>query len=197
MSDLPEITPQKTNRTSLYLALLAILISLVGTGVSIFESKLLREQQTIMVEEKAASVWPYVELKINSTVHVLGYTIGARVVNKGIGPALLGDVILVYDGEQIPLGQISKVILDKHSGLEMSKMNLGKSEMLGVLSPDEEVDVFSVTFAVNDTNLDEVLSIADYLELSLCYCSIYGDCWEVGMEGKPKKIDECSARLEL
>ncbi|MEM6770520.1 MAG: hypothetical protein AAF597_08065 [Bacteroidota bacterium] len=40
MSEFPEITPEQPNRTSLYLALLAIVISLVGTGVSIFESKL-------------------------------------------------------------------------------------------------------------------------------------------------------------
>jgi hypothetical protein len=165
--------------------------------VSIFESKLLREQQTIMVEEKAASVWPYVELKINSSLNLLGYTLEAKVVNKGIGPALLGDVFLKYGGETISADQIPQLILKEYPELEISKINLGKFEMLGVLSPSEEGNIFSVTFTPSSADRNGFLSIAEEVELSLCYCSVYGDCWEVGMEGKPTKIDECSARLEL
>lgn len=47
------------------MALLAIVISLTGTVVSIVEANILSDQQELILEEKAASVWPFLEVAVN------------------------------------------------------------------------------------------------------------------------------------
>ncbi|MEM9258043.1 MAG: hypothetical protein AAGA62_00270 [Bacteroidota bacterium] len=83
-----ELTPTEKRPASFYMALIAIVISLVGTGVSIIEARILREQQNLMMEEKAASVWPYVTesnlVRQDSNSLIIEFSLR----NDGVGPAL-------------------------------------------------------------------------------------------------------------
>lgn len=197
MSDALELMPEKPNRTSLYLALLAILISLVGTGVSIFESRLLREQQDLMIEEKAASVWPYVRLNMTSNQSPQAYTIGATFVNKGVGPALVGNLQLLFDGERIPGSELFTKMKSAYPDLSLGASSLNLSEDRMVVSPGEEKVLYSLTYVTDTTQSTVLLDMMLRISVEACYCSIYGDCWSIGDNEMLATAKDCSARLDL
>lgn len=184
------------NRTSLYLAVIAILISLVGTGVAVFESRLLREQQILMMEEKAASVWPYVRTSIKAEQTDSSYVIAANLMNKGVGPALVGSITTVLDGEIVNSGQLLDRLLEKHPGLTLGPSRLGLSGDF-VLSPGEVREVYQFDFRTKNPNPAEMIQLLQSILLESCYCSIYNDCWRLAGEGKQPREEDCDARLEL
>ncbi len=199
MSDTPKLTPkkQRRNRTSLYLSLLAILISLVGTGVSIFETRLLREQQDLMIEEKAASVWPYVRLNMTSNQSPNTYTIGAKFINKGVGPALLGNIQLFFADEQIPSSELFQRMEDAFPELQLGASSINLIDERMVLSPGEEKTLYSLSYTTERTQPTVLLELLEKVRVEACYCSIYGDCWSLGTNEVLTREENCSAKLDL
>ena len=47
------------------IALIAVVMSLAAVFVSIYEARLLKDQQKLMHEQQKAAVWPYVKKSIN------------------------------------------------------------------------------------------------------------------------------------
>lgn len=197
MSETPEILPERPNRTSLYLAILAILISLVGTGVSIFESQILREQQEIMLAEKAASVWPFVRLAFNSSQTDTTYTIGATFINKGVGPAVIGDIELFFQGEPIAASEIFEKIKEAYPEMRLGTSTINLSNGRFVVSPDEEKEMYRLTYFVESTSPLGLVELLTSIRIEACYCSIYGDCWGLDNSEEAYSVEECAARLEL
>lgn len=198
MSDIPEINADKPNNTSLYLALLAILISLVGTGVSIFETKLLREQQELMVEEKAASVWPYVDMIVSGGGDAYGDYFFVGVENKGIGPALIGEISFIVGGEPFTEERLPEGVAKHYPGISMKARNIAfKPFIKSVLSPEEDGTVVNFLAEIDTTKYRKHLPLDSLITVELCYCSVYGDCWTVNGEDKPLRTEDCPAKLDL
>lgn len=71
----PEETPGSQNiklsrrvDRSLLISLVAVAISLIGTLVSVYEARVLRDQQDLQVEQKSASAWPFVAVHSDISV---------------------------------------------------------------------------------------------------------------------------------
>ncbi len=54
-------TPRRRIDRALICSIVAIVISLAGTGVAAFEAYLTRQQQKSLLEQRTASIWPHIE----------------------------------------------------------------------------------------------------------------------------------------
>lgn len=174
----------------------AVLLSVCGLVVSIYETSLMREEQY-------ASVWPYVEVGPSFA----GEGIKIRVQNTGVGPARIRSAAVLYNGE----------VKKNWSDMIRSVVGEGKdvpvyqSLINGRVFPkgSDQETVFSLNEGRGDidTGMIEKLEgeIAEgRLDVVVCYCSVYDECWTASMqevmrrfrgeelpERKPHGIEQC------
>ena len=153
--------PQRKISLEMTLALLAVLISTLTLFVYI-------RQANIMQDQQRTSVWPYVEVLPSWGPHGL-YLVAE---NKGVGPALVKDVIMTLDGKRI--GDLDSVFL---LAMDTTFTEYGYSTLNGrVLAAGEKIQVFQID---NPEVGDQVRAalMRKKFEYEVCYCSIYEDCW--------------------
>lgn len=188
----PKTASPKPYRTpSFYMALLAIVISLVGTCVSIFEARILREQQTIMSEEKEASVWPYLSANGNINMGPESTIYSLNIKNEGVGPALLGDISHTIGEKSGTILSILSALNEKYpsSTFFLQKSFNGKKKVIG---EGEVVNLFQLAI-LDGGDISQQADIIDSIESTYCYCSIYGDCWSSDGE-RMAENESCSGR---
>ncbi len=132
-------------------------------------------QQEIMAEQQKTSVWPYVYVDTKLNLNLTEYSISCTIENKGIGPALVENLKLIFDGNEYTSYQDFALALEEKGIVSSANMNFkisGKGKK--VLKPSERQEVFKL----QSMNLDTAqLAAFASIRLQLCYCSVYGDCW--------------------
>lgn len=163
------------------LSIIAIIISLSALGVSVFEVTSLKDQQK-------ASVWPYLE--VSSTYSGEGFKV--TLTNKGIGPALLGDVVLTHNGKDITSTDELDALIVESIGAERAfsyDTYRARNPSSSVLAPGEEVVLFGVPWTADTRAF--IQAVGQATTANGCYCSVYDDCWNVGGENLPEPTREC------
>jgi len=163
------------------LSLIAIVISLSALGVSVFEVTSLKDQQK-------ASVWPYLEI----TQSYSGQGFAVTLSNKGIGPALLGDVGFVHEGKRLTNSDDIDALILQTVGPERAfsyDTYRANNATNGVLAPGEEMTVFAVPWTDNTRAFIE--GVGDGISAQGCYCSVYKECWSVKMNELPEPAKVC------
>ncbi|WP_116108615.1 hypothetical protein [Lewinella sp. IMCC34191] len=192
-------TGQRQFDTSLVVALVAVVISLVGTVTSIYEARILRNQQQTYQEEKAASVWPYIktEMYTNYNNSDSSITLEYSITNKGIGPAILGDVRYVYRGADVETYSIDEAIQKQYPDIPAWNSRNRQIDRT-VVSPGEKITLFVVRLQVSRPVRD-FSSVSNAIEADFytefCYCSVYGACWRVTQSDVPEEGDDCEVEL--
>lgn len=192
---------RKINRRidrSLVVALVAVAISLIGTLVSIYEARVLREQQDLLAEQKSASAWPYLQAGPNTNYQGDSVaTIAFEIENKGIGPAILADFHYLFNGNEFKLNDIADgVRKEVDSFMIVSKVQNSFIDST-VIQPGETVTVFTIRLVpkLEKDHIWVASEIADRLSVEGCYCSVYGDCWYRGSALAPQKRSDCVSYL--
>lgn len=151
----------------LVVALSAILISTATLFVYIYQAGIMQSQQH-------TSVWPYVQWMYSN----VGNEFYLVVENKGIGPALIKEVKIKADG--VEMGSTSELFKKVLNTRDFSFVN-GTVEGI-VLSPGEKVEMFHIYDSLYAREFDEKVfqhNATTTFELSICYCSVYNDCWQL------------------
>lgn len=196
--------------TSFWMALFAIFVSLIGTGISVIEAGILRDQQELMIEEKAAAVWPFVAGQTQVSESKAGIEIVFTLTNKGVGPAII-------NGITFSAGEVSGSIRKAIKNIELPGADftivptLSKEDSEDVLAAGETIEVYKlllveksptpkpVEAGYTDWQLNRMQKaslLLTQLDYNYCYCSIYGDCWD--SENQALKANEvCSGREML
>ena len=171
------------------MSVLAVLISFAALLVSLFETRILREQHAIMRSEQKAGVWPFVEQSIQYSYDPDHVTLKLSYINKGVGPArILGGNIHVA-GHQLDDYDSIRVVFDRLLP-DSANMSHSYSSIGGVLSPGEKDIVLSVTLDRFPNDMKWVQDLN--LGLTICFCSIYRDCWTVDNHGAPVSTPDCT-----
>lgn len=157
------------------MTLAAIFVSLCALAVSVYQSYIFKNQQY-------ATVWPYLEPRVEYTNNKFELFIQ----NKGTGPAILQNMKINLDGKdyvdyQLLLKDLLHVTDDAFKSMSIS------FNSKQVLSAGERVEVF--TAEVKDS-INIVSDFPQRTVLTICYCSIFGDCWKY-VDGKVTKIKKC------
>lgn len=170
-----------TNRNGMILSLVAIVISISALGVSVFEVTSLQDQQK-------ASVWPYLEISRNYS----GQGFEIRVANKGIGPALVGDVEISLQGKTInSTSDLDQVIADTLGPERAFSYDTYRARDVSkqVLAPGETAILFGVPWTADTREFVNVT--APTIQAGGCFCSVYDDCWSVKIEDVPVPTKAC------
>lgn len=165
-------------------AILAIAVSFAAMAISLLEVTSVRAQQN-------ASVWPYVEIEERYSQN--GFQL--RLTNKGVGPALMGDIVLLANGT--PLTDIDAFIAETVGEKDAFSYDVYETSNPSgsVVSAGESYDLFSVPWEER-TRLF-VNNVAERIDIEACYCSIHDDCWTLKMSSpRPVKTAKCENAIE-
>lgn len=171
---------------------MAIFISLIGTGISIMEAGILRDQQQLMTEEKAAAVWPFVATQTTISETELGLEVLFTMTNKGVGPALINGLNFSVGETNGSISDVIDAIQLKNNSMSIIP-TLSKPLNKTVIAAGEKVEVFKLRLlkkaselpdpifkgeiALQLSQMEDASSIVEQIVEEYCYCSIYGDCW--------------------
>jgi hypothetical protein len=168
-------------RFDLFVALLALLISGIAAASSAYQTYVIRKQFS-------ATVWPYISFITTSSQDKY---FELDVNNAGIGPALILDSVITRDGKVVqrpgtPTSQpaISAAIdaeqaearADERTSRQHATSNMTASTILpgDVVPAGQKLEVLRVE---GKFLTHRVMAAIRRVDLTLCYCSLLGDCW--------------------
>jgi hypothetical protein len=161
-----EETEKKAAHWEKVSGLVAIAIGVLALGVSIYTAYLQRKQSH-------AAVWPRLEAGYSDAD---GFT--SHVENKGVGPAIVRFVEVRVDGRPVATwDDAMKTLLGR--GSDQWKWS---SLHEAVLTPGERIDALVFKDA-SEARLVEESWVR--VTATICYCSIFDDCWSYDGETKP------------
>lgn len=176
-------SPGKPINIELLLGLSATFLSLAALIVSIFQTRIARDQQQ-------ASVWPYVQVSIN---HFDNDFI-LLLKNNGVGPALIKKVEFGFRGrnETSHIKLLNQVVNTELSQDSVSKAGRFFNDVVpgDVLKAGEEIEIYKT---LQNRYLADFMGkvIADStFRFRITYSDVYGNCWLLD-HGKVTQLDDC------
>jgi hypothetical protein len=160
---------KETRGASRYEAVIATLIGLLAVRVSAYTAYMQRQQVR-------AAVWPILEFDSSN-----GPDIHFTLANKGVGPAIIGHVIVRVDGQPVKTWY---EVFDKLLG--PGEHRGSESDMSGhVFSAGESMTVFTpydtnrspIAFDKSNPLWVEMNKDRGRITVEICYCSTLGECW--------------------
>jgi len=159
----------ETRRASRYDAVIATLVGLCALGVSAYTAHVQRQQVR-------AAVWPILYFD-SSNAPDIHFTLA----NKGVGPAIIRNVIVKVDGQPVKNWREALEILlgpGRHHASEsdMSGRVLAAGESMSVLAPFDSAGK-PLTFDESNPEWVKMNKDRERITIEICYCSTLGECW--------------------
>jgi hypothetical protein len=159
----------------------AILISLATMGVYIYQTHLIQKQQH-------ASVMPY--LTIGYSHHNENH-FSVEIVNNGLGPALVEEVSVYYEGKKYKNCDLGVFFYNYNP--QKDSLNFSNSSMMsGMLIPAGKTIINIEAYNKNGSEkMQGYFWNEEPLKLEINYSSIYGERWQTkGGFTRPKKLED-------
>ncbi len=181
------------------LAMSAVVISLCAMVLSAVQVIIMRDEQQIMREEQHMSVWPRLEIAFSTQLldpDIISFedstAIEVKIIirNKGIGPALVGNLQAFVDEKPVPdfykaLDQVLPTKSFNGTFFQVTDRTL---------LPGDSLHLAAFRVLGSDRQVRQSMN---RLGIRICYCSVYKDCWSVtkaqlgmGRRTKPKYQQE-------
>jgi len=154
-------------RTNSVLAISAMLLSAISAAAVIWQVK-------VAADQRAASVWPYIQTVPGRTSSPPFFVIG--MVNAGVGPALIRYFAVRIDGKPVRSWREFLAAISEDEAVRRAPFHEGIINGSGwVMAPQVPVTAFS-------TETPEAVNALappawNRIQISFCYCSIFNDCW--------------------
>ena len=171
-------------RVEFFVAICALLTSVVAIWVAWDQSRVMRAQQHGMV---------YPVLQVEGFVSNKPETIsmGLRLSNTGVGPALIESVVASTDGEQLETLEPFRAYLPSGFAISWTGM-AGRS-----LAPGMQVDAISLVWDVDEITSEQLnTAVVNWgeIDFDFCYCSVFDRCWRVGVGiSRAEPVKSCPA----
>ena len=176
----------KRIRTNSVLAISAMLLSAVSAGGVIWQVK-------VAADQRAATVWPYIQVSPGRTSSPPFFVIG--MVNAGVGPALIRYFAVQVDGKPVRSWREFLAAISKDEAVRRAPFHEGIIGGSGwVMAPQVPLNAFTTE---TPAAVDALAAPAwSRIQISFCYCSIFNDCWlsdwQVALRGEdPKPVGTC------
>ena len=174
----------KALRIELLIATLALLASAAASIATVV-------QTNVVAKQLSASVWPYLTIEPTFSPD----EVSLAVIDDGLGPALIRDVVLTIDGKpQVRWRDALRAIARKSPTLRKdgTPMRLREHDFGSgsVIRPGESATIIDVRGPlVKDLKIASATSI----DMTICYCSILQQCWIVEQvsQDQPKPVADC------
>lgn len=158
--------PKWLRSPEMVVAISAVILSLCGLFIAIYESMLIRRHQQ-------ATVWPHLEVQTS----LRDDEVTLRVENTGLGPARIEAASVSVDGEALEDWQAMLAAVGITDPVPAYRSYLG-----GRVLPQQ---AWETIFQVSEDGgaPAEALDLlhgaleGDRINITVCYCSVYGECW--------------------
>ncbi|MEL6668224.1 MAG: hypothetical protein AAFO91_02060 [Bacteroidota bacterium] len=155
--------------------------------VSIYQTKLLAEQQELATKAEKAQLWPNLDFQCKMKVRPAGfYSIALIATNVGVGPAIIEDFKVICQGEEIGIWLDA---LELSLGQEVADQMINElanitSDILlpnQVIPAGEEVELFNLTAyeAGGFKEGFEFYTGEEQPQFEVIYKSVFDDRWRV------------------
>ncbi|WP_018148309.1 hypothetical protein [Henriciella marina] len=155
------------NKAEMLIAVCAVLTSAIAVFIAWDQGRVMRAQQH-------GAVYPVVQLEgfVSSSAETT--SMGLRLSNSGVGPALIERVDMLKEGEAID--SLGPYVAQFPPGYEQSW-----SSLIGrAIAPGDEVIPLRVDWPRDMVSADERNAAAaawSELDVEICYCSVFNRCW--------------------
>ncbi|MEL6726290.1 MAG: hypothetical protein AAGF20_11290 [Pseudomonadota bacterium] len=207
----PDETPEaKQSRLLVRLSLLQLIPAVVGIFIATLALYAALNESDAVRKQQQAAVWPHLQVDFTNITTDENTGITIRVGNRGIGPARVRAANVILDGAPLKTwSELFEQIKPDASGFfPRNDSSVGQS----VLVPGNDSDIidvntqFYVTYnlssrdgvATREETENLVLALreafrSDRIEIELCYCSVFDDCWRVSsVDRDPTPVRNCA-----
>lgn len=156
------------------IALSAVLLSVCGLFVSLYEASLIRRHHR-------ASVWPHVAVTASLNPDAVRFF----VQNTGIGPARIRAAVVSVDGETKVDWEDVIVGMLEEPGSVNAYQSLINGQVLPPNSPQETIFRLTMDSTSAAPRVIPALRRAildESLDIQVCYCSVYDECWTSSLQ---------------
>lgn len=175
-------------------ALSAVLISLVSLGVGILHGRTMEEMAEANHRLVSANSWPFLSYGAG-VVTVAGVpTINLHVTNAGVGPAKIEAAELLWRGVA---QRTNRDLLKACCDVDLVPGQFDSNVFLNFVMPTgQQVEFLGLKQTTNPAAFAALQKamISRDLQLVVCYCSIFDECWKADLTAfslKPAPADRC------
>ena len=193
---------EKAFRLDFFIAIAALLISALTAGALVYQTRVIADQY-------AATIWPY--LSGDSTAGPTGLSM--RIINDGLGPALLKSAQLVVDGKTvsgwddylhiITQDPPTRTFFEQLQNEAQEGKPITGSVSTASLGPGTTIrpgDVFTL-LNIDLPGAPVVTMNHHTIRLRLCYCSLNNNCWTLDTTkpalNQTKQVRSCTTTFSI
>ncbi len=175
----------KSSRMAQWGSLLALTVSAMALAVGSYQTFLMQRQTRLMQVQARASVWPRVDISYAYDDSGSNAGFRLRLENNGVGPAIVRWVRVTMDGKAIHhWTQVLSAVIDAKG--------TAHAEFSGVrnvvIPPSTNRDTLITALSVHDADIaKKIYDARDRLDMEVCYCSVYEDCWTSSWKDSQKQ----------
>lgn len=150
------------------------------------------DQARVMRAQQHGAVVPALQVDAFTRTEGDDLSIGLRVANNGVGPAMVRSVNVLRDGA--PTDDIDEMF----SGLPQEQADRSWVTLTGrVIAPGELVTPISVDWPVADIGTADISNLfAEWnrWDIEICYCSVFDRCWIATVQVQERRpVPHCPA----
>ncbi|HKE47848.1 MAG TPA: hypothetical protein VKB52_07265 [Rhodanobacteraceae bacterium] len=169
-----ERAERKRARITEFGSLVALATSFLALSLSAYQARLMNEQTRLMQSQSRAGVWPYVSIGYSLSNEGAGRGYRFQINNDGVGPARIESVTMTFDGR--PVRHWREVLEALFGDVDVPATY---SKVYGrVLPPSTNRE--TTIDALQLLNVEQARAFyaaQDRIDMTICYCSVYDDCW--------------------
>jgi hypothetical protein len=126
----------------------------------------MREQQRELSEQRRAEVWPYLQFGKGHDGEIFRFVIA----NEGIGPARIQSIHMNFDAQPVKNWFELLVAVHPKAIYSYTQSHVGGR----VIRAGDAIEALLVRGELGDSLQ---MKVATRLRATICYCSVYNECW--------------------
>jgi hypothetical protein len=169
-------------RPDMIVGLSALMVSLVAVLVGVYSAYVDRAYAR-------ASVWPSVQLARSYNSDEEQASFAYLAINNGTGPALIKSVKITLKGQPVAnwseFLRLTNIVQPSYVQSQLNNSVIPANQrIVAIQSTDKKL-------------VDGLLALEEHMQVEICYCSIYDECWQVNKNNQVSDVASCELLTEL
>jgi len=172
-------------------------LAVSAIAISMFSAIMTLQHGKAMEKMVEANSWPYVTVGDSASDLQGHHLYQIFVVNNGVGPAKIQSMDVSYKGRPVS-DDIRLVHMIAGQAGEPEPIHFLESDVAGgVIPARQSMTAISATEPYSSpTLIAALLKARNQIDINICYCSIFDECWMVAEHGpasRPRPVKQCPA----
>ncbi|MEZ5953308.1 MAG: hypothetical protein R3C13_03285 [Hyphomonas sp.] len=171
------------NKAEMLIAVCAVMTSVIALFVAWDQGRVMRAQQH-------GAVYPVIQMDGFVSTSVDRASLGIRISNSGVGPAIIESVRMLKDGKAVEGLSTYRDQLPANYDLSWAGLT-GRA-----LAPGDEITPIDISWKREDITSAQLAAVAEEwggLVMEICYCSVFDRCWRARDLGtaRAERVPRC------